>query len=77
MVTTFNEEDHIRDLMDSLVVQKEIHEIIVVDSESTDKTWEILKKYEESFENVYIYRKKSTRGEGRNSLIPFWSMSKS
>jgi len=66
IVTTFNEEDHIGDLMDSLVVQRDIHEIIVVDSESTDKTWEILKGYEENYENVHIYRKKSTRGEGRN-----------
>lgn len=66
IVTTYNEERNIRDLMDSLVNQSHIYEIIVVDSESTDKTLEILKRYEEEYDKVSVYVKKSTRGEGRN-----------
>lgn len=67
VITTYNEERNIRDLMDSLIIQDAIYEIIVVDSESTDRTREILSEYEQLFgDKVHVYVKRSSRGEGRN-----------
>ncbi len=66
IVTTYNEERHISDLLDSLVPQEKIYEIIVVDSESEDRTREIVKEYAEKYDKIRLYVKRSTRGEGRN-----------
>ncbi len=65
IVTVRNEEKHIRELMESLIRQREDFELVVVDAESTDRTIEILKDYEKKLKMKIIVRKCS-RGEGRN-----------
>ncbi|MCL4348905.1 glycosyltransferase [Ferroplasma acidiphilum] len=66
IITVLNEEKNIRDLMVSLISQEQPFEVIVVDSMSTDKTPKILKEYAEKYDFVKYYRKKTTRGGGRN-----------
>lgn len=66
VVTIRNEEKHIRDLLDSLVVQEQPFEVIIVDAYSTDKTEEIVKSYEEKYSYIKFFRKGGMRGDSRN-----------
>ena len=63
VLTTKNEGRHIRDLLDSLVVQEPPFEVIVVDSDSEDSTPQIVKRYAEKYDNVKLYLKAGTRAE--------------
>jgi glycosyltransferase involved in cell wall biosynthesis len=66
IITVRNEEYHIRDLLDSLVLQEGPLEIIIVDAYSTDATRAIVKKFMRRFDSVKLYLQGGTRGEGRN-----------
>lgn len=66
VITVKNEERHISDLLDSLVIQEPPFEIIIVDSNSTDRTRDIVRRYMEEHDNIYLYVKECTRGAGRN-----------
>ena len=45
VLTTKNEEKNIGNLLESLLNQEEPYEVLVVDSDSTDKTQDIVKEY--------------------------------
>ncbi len=65
-ITTFNEERSIKSLLKSLENQtKKADEIVIVDSESTDSTVGIIKKYRK----VRLIIKKCSRSRGRNVSI--------
>jgi len=66
VITVRNEEKHIADLLDSLVVQEMPYEIIIVDSSSEDRTCEIVKEYMRKYDNIHLYEHGGTRGESRN-----------
>ncbi len=66
IITVRNEADNIADLLDSLVRQEVDKEIIVVDSDSTDSTAEIVSSYAEKYSYVHLFVRGSKRGEGRN-----------
>jgi len=67
VIITRNEENYIKDLLDSLVTQTVTpHEIIVVDAESTDDTQQIVRRYMRNYDFVKLYIEPGTRGEGRN-----------
>lgn len=66
IVTVRNEAKNISDLLDSLVTQSGPHEVIVVDSGSTDATRAIVRRYAERYGNVRLEVHGGTRGEGRN-----------
>ena len=55
LTTTKNEEEHIGELLESLLHQEEPYEVIVVDADSTDKTQDIVKKYSEKNENIKLF----------------------
>ncbi len=66
VITVRNEERYISYLLDSLVIQEQPFEIIIVDAHSTDKTREIVKRYMERYEFIHLYEKGGSRGAGRN-----------
>ncbi len=65
--TVYNGAVRLRESLDSILrlIDEKNFEIVVVDSNSTDGTWEILKEYAERYPNFRIIRKKCTRGMGR------------
>jgi len=66
VITVRNEERHISDLLDSLIIQEPPFEIIIVDAHSEDRTRDIVKKYQEEYDFIHLYEKGGSRGEGRN-----------
>ncbi len=66
IITVRNEEQNLPNLMDSLVVQEQPLEIIIVDSASEDRTLNIARNYARRFPFVRIYEHGGTRGESRN-----------
>ena len=66
VLNVMNEEKNIADLLDSLVVQEEPIEIIVVDAASKDRTRDIIKAYMEKYPFVKLYVKPGRRGESTN-----------
>ncbi len=66
IVTVKNEAKHMRDLLDSLVVQEEPYEVLIVDAASTDGTIEIVKEYMEDYDTIKLYRYAAPRGASRN-----------
>lgn len=66
VITVRNEEHHIADLLDSLVVQEPPVEIIVVDSESDDRTRVLTREYCDKYDFVQLHRRGGTRGKSRN-----------
>jgi len=66
VITVRNEERYIAYLLDSLIVQEQPFEIIIVDAHSTDNTREIVKEYQENYNFVKLYEKGGSRGAGRN-----------
>jgi glycosyltransferase involved in cell wall biosynthesis len=66
VLTTKNEEKNIGDLLESLLNQEEPYEVLIVDSDSSDKTQEIVKKYTEKNKNIKLIIHPGTRGESMN-----------
>jgi glycosyltransferase involved in cell wall biosynthesis len=66
IVTVRNEEKHIRDLLDSLVIQERPLEIIIIDAMSDDKTADIVESYIGRFDFIRLFRKGGKRGDCRN-----------
>lgn len=44
-------------------------EMVIVDNYSKDRTFELLKMMSEKYENLYIYREKTNRGQGRQKAF--------
>lgn len=66
VLTTKNEEKNISILLKSLLNQEEPYEVLVVDSESKDKTQNIVKKYSEKNKNIKLLIYPGTRAESMN-----------
>ncbi len=65
VITVKNEAANLRELFSGLVPQEGPFEVVLVDSESTDNTSDIVKQFQGRVPIKHIV-KKSTRGEGRN-----------
>lgn len=65
IITVKNEEKHIKDLLESILIQEEPFEVVIVDAESKDNTVKYIKEYEKKMDLKLIV-KKCTRGGGRN-----------
>ncbi len=69
-ITTYNEEDHIEDALESLINQSySSFEIVVVDDGSEDRTGEILADYEDSERIRVIYSNHIGRSGALNTAI--------
>jgi len=66
VLTTKNEEKNIGKLLVSLMNQEEPYEVLVVDSDSKDKTQEIVKKYSEKNKNIKLLIHPGARAESMN-----------
>lgn len=66
VITTYNEGQYIKDLLDSLVNQGGPMEVILVDSLSTDNTEAIVSEFQKKHKSLRYIRQKCSRGEGRN-----------
>lgn len=66
VLNVMNEERNISDLLDSLVVQEQPMEVVVVDAKSKDRTRDIVHGYVEEYSFVNMYIKPGTRGESTN-----------
>lgn len=70
IVTTYNEQEYISELVESLLCQTlSPSEIIIVDSYSNDETFNILKNFESKQPNLKVIQKKTNRSAGRNFAI--------
>ncbi len=66
VLTTKNEEKNIGELLESLIDQEEPYEVLVVDSDSKDKTQEIVKKFLEKKNCIKLLIYPGTRAESMN-----------
>jgi len=66
VLTTKNEEKNIGELLESLSNQEEPYEVLIVDSDSTDKTQEIVKEYSNKKKNIKLLIHPGTRAESMN-----------
>ncbi len=66
VLTTKNEEKNISKLLDSLMNQEDPYEVLVVDSDSTDKTRDIIKEYSIKNKKIKLINHPGTRAESMN-----------
>ncbi|HLF15935.1 MAG TPA: glycosyltransferase [Candidatus Thermoplasmatota archaeon] len=66
VLTTQNEEKNLRHLLDSLAAQRGLHEVILVDSASTDRTVEVAEGHRNLLPRLQVVVRRCSRGEGRN-----------
>ena len=69
VITVKNEEKHMKNLLDSLIIQQGPWEIIIVDADSKDRTREIVKDYQKRHDNIILELYAAQRGESRNRGI--------
>ena len=67
VITTRNEELHLPQLLDSLRVQEPPFEVVLVDSESRDRTVAIAWRYARQYPGIFrVFERSGSRGIGRN-----------
>jgi glycosyltransferase involved in cell wall biosynthesis len=67
VITVRNEELHLGQLLDSLLAQEAPYEVVLVDAESRDRTFEIAQGYVERYPDRFrVVRRACSRGAGRN-----------
>ena len=70
VITVRNEERHLRQLLDSLLLQEGPFEVVLVDAESRDRTFEIATEYARRRPDlVRVLRHPGSRGIGRNTGV--------
>lgn len=72
VMCTYNGEEFIKEQLDSLLKQTyPIHEIIIQDDASTDKTWEILRDYKLKNSIIRCYRNDKNIGVQKNFITAY------
>jgi glycosyltransferase involved in cell wall biosynthesis len=67
VITVRNEERHLGQLLESLRVQEPPFEVVLVESESRDRTWEIARSYAARASGIVrVFQHPGSRGVGRN-----------
>jgi len=64
IIPTFNEADNIRELVTSVLAVRETIEVLVVDDNSPDKTWEIVEEMKKETSRVHLIRREGKLGLG-------------
>ena len=65
MIPTYNENENIRNLIDKILKLKvdDLH-IVIVDDNSPDGTWKVVKEISKKNKNVYLLLRKTDKGRG-------------
>jgi glycosyltransferase involved in cell wall biosynthesis len=67
IITTKNEEEVIWKTLKSITKQTyQSIEVIIIDSLSNDRTYELLRKFSKNYQNIRIFKQKSNIPQGRN-----------
>ena len=66
VLTTKNEENRIGELLKSFTDQEKPYEVIIVDSDSTDRTREIVEEFSRKNKNIKLFNHPGTRAESMN-----------
>jgi glycosyltransferase involved in cell wall biosynthesis len=70
VTTVRNEERHVGRLLDSLLVQEAPFEVVLVDADSRDRTYEIAQEYATRHpDRVRVFQRSGSRGVGRNAGV--------
>ncbi len=70
VITVRNEAPHLPRLLDGLVVQEGPFEVVVVESESRDRTLEIAREYARRYPDlIRVFSRPGSRGIGRNAGV--------
>ncbi len=69
VILTKNSEETLRKCLDSIYNNVPVNRLIVVDGHSTDKTLEIVRKFDKKYHNVVILSEKGTRGMARQKAL--------
>ncbi len=70
VITVRNEAAHLPALLDSLLAQERPFEVVLVDAESRDGTFEIARGYAARYPDLFrVYRRPGSRGIGRNAAV--------
>ena len=71
--TVYNNANRVRESLNSVISQfpdfSKNFEFVIVDNFSDDGTYEILEEFSKKYKNIRIYRKKCTRGKGRDIAL--------
>lgn len=68
-ILTFNSERMLRECINSVYANVPVHNLIVVDGFSTDKTAKIVQEFQKKYGNVIFIQEKGTRGSARQTAI--------
>lgn len=64
VMAVFNEETTVTNVLKAVLRQRPVHEIIVVDDSSTDKTWMALESFATGETRVRLFRHEENQGKG-------------
>ncbi len=68
---TYNEAENIRPLIEELLALGEEFEVLVIDDDSPDRTWEIVDRLSKTERRVHLIRRIGERGRGTAGLVGF------
>ncbi len=71
MIPTYNERENITPLLDEIMNLEEDLEVLVIDDDSPDGTWKIVKNYTKKNSRVHLLRRTSERGRGLAGIAGF------
>jgi dolichol-phosphate mannosyltransferase len=71
MIPTYNEGGHIRDLIDEILAQDPRMEVLVVDDDSPDGTWQVVGDVAGQDPRVHLLRRTRGRGRGASGIDGF------
>lgn len=70
LLSTYNGERYVKELLDSVLAQKDIHlSLLIRDDGSTDDTLSILKEYNDTHNNITLFE-----GSNKGYIKSFWSL---
>lgn len=71
MIPTYNEAENISSLLDSILTVDPELEVVVVDDDSPDGTWQIVSDKSKSNSHIHLLHRKKDRGRGKAGIAGF------